>query len=35
MQYFIGVDAGTTNMKALLFSEDGNVAAQAKHSSPI
>lgn len=35
MQYFIGADAGTTNMKALLFSEDGNVSAQAKHSSPI
>lgn len=35
MQYLIGIDAGTTNQKAILFNEQGTVICQAIRPSPL
>ena len=35
MRYLIGIDMGTTNVKALLFDEQGNTAGEARCPSPI
>lgn len=35
MQYYIGIDMGTTNTKAVLFQEDGAVLASAKQPTPF
>lgn len=35
MQYFIGIDVGTTNIKALAFREDGLEAFSASRPSPV
>lgn len=31
--YLLGMDCGTTNMKAIILSEDGDVVAEAGRSS--
>lgn len=35
LRYLIGIDMGTTNVKALLFDEQGNTAGEARCPSPI
>lgn len=35
MQYLIGIDAGTTNQKAILFDETGRTVAQSIRPSPL
>ena len=35
MRYLVGIDAGTTNQKAILFDEAGHVISQAIRSSPL
>ena len=35
MQYLIGIDVGTTNLKALMFDETGKIAGEAHRPSPI
>ena len=35
LRYLIGIDMGTTNVKALLFDEQGNAAGEARCPSPI
>lgn len=35
MDYLIGIDAGTTNQKAILFDRSGQIAAQAIRPSPL
>lgn len=35
MKYLVGIDAGTTNQKAILFGEDGTTIAQAIRPSPV
>lgn len=35
MQYLIGVDIGTTNIKVLLFEETGKQAGEARAPSPL
>lgn len=35
MQYLIGIDIGTTNIKALLFERTGRVAGEARRPSPL
>lgn len=35
MQYLIGIDAGTTNQKAILFDENGHTVAQSIRQSPL
>lgn len=35
MHYFIGIDAGTTNQKAIIFDKDGHIVSQAIRPSPL
>lgn len=35
MNYLIGIDAGTTNQKVILFDEEGTVVRQASRPSPL
>lgn len=35
MQYLIGIDAGTTNQKAILFDENGTIICQSRRPSPL
>jgi len=35
MEYCIGIDAGTTNLKVILFDLDGNIVSSASSSNPV